>query len=115
MRIFFILFITTITLIGILSQANASYASLETELTGSLDLQNQSSIINQNTPPLGQQTSAHHHAGSAHHSCHVGHCIYILSSIVALSPLPLNQVLEFTNLAIVISEFPNDLFRPPIV
>jgi hypothetical protein len=114
LRIFIILFITTITLIGVLSQASASCASLESKPSVSLELQNYSSITNQSFPPQGQQTSAHHHAGSAHHNCHLGHCVFILSSLVALSPLSPDQILEFTDLSVVISDFPTSLFRPPI-
>ncbi len=107
MRIFIILFITTITLIGVLSQASASCASLESKPSVSLELQNYSSITNQSFPPQGQQTSAHH-------NCHLGHCVFILSSLVALSPLSPDQILEFTDLSVVISDFPTSLFRPPI-
>jgi len=61
-----------------------------------------------------QQNSDCHHGGPECRNCHLGHCAFVLSSSVYFSVSDLAQIINFTNMSVVIFEFQASPFRPPI-
>lgn len=56
-----------------------------------------------------------HHEGSPCHSCHLGHCAFVVSTASSGLVAPVKKILPPTYLATLPSDYPSSLFRPPIV
>lgn len=55
-----------------------------------------------------------HHEGSPCHSCHLGHCAFIVSITSVNLVAPAKEILPPGYLATLPSDYPSSLFRPPI-
>lgn len=55
-----------------------------------------------------------HHEGSPCHSCHLGHCAFIVSVTSVNLVAPVKEILPPGYLATLPSDYPSSLFRPPI-
>lgn len=56
-----------------------------------------------------------HHEGSPCHSCHLGHCAFVVSAVSNGLVAPVKEILPPTYLATLPSDYPSSLFRPPII
>lgn len=55
-----------------------------------------------------------HHEGSPCHTCHLGHCAFVVSTVSAHLNAPLKEVLPLSYLVSLPSDYASSLFRPPI-
>lgn len=55
-----------------------------------------------------------HHEGSPHHTCHLGHCAFVVTNSLSGLIVPIQKILPPGYLATLPSNYPSSLFRPPI-
>ena len=55
-----------------------------------------------------------HHEGSPCHTCHLGHCAFVVSTVSAHLSAPLKEILPLSYLVSLPSDYASSLFRPPI-
>ncbi len=109
MRILISIFLISATLAGVFTGADSF--CLESHETQILAASSHTSQANRND---SNSTPDCHHKGSSCHSCHLGHCAFVMSKAFIGLVSPNQKILSPKYLITFPSDYSSSLFRPPI-
>lgn len=110
MRLLFLIIFSFITVVTVAKPAAAACTDEKIE-SYNPHLKSFSTIESEDLHKVGDHSKENHHTS---HSCHLGHCSFILTTNLVPAKNYESNVIKFKETSLSLSNFQTQLFRPPI-
>lgn len=95
----------------------ATFTGVFTGLDGICLKNHETQVVAADSLPAHSQkapASDCHHEGSPCHSCHLGHCAFVVSTNSTALIAPIKEIVSPSYITALPTDYPSSLFRPPI-